>query len=73
MFRIKGGTDQIIKLLCSSFDHEKKIKLGNIVESIKVNKDCINVEVNNENGEAKVRKIIKTLNLINHEIFFCSQ
>ena len=56
MFRIKGGTDQIIKLLCSSFDHEKKIKLGNIVESIKVNKDCINVEVKNENGEAKVRK-----------------
>ena len=54
MFRIKGGTKQIIDVLCSTFDHHNKVKLSSVVKSIKSSKHNIQVEVRDGGGEMKI-------------------
>ena len=40
MFRIKGGTKQVITALCSTFDQEARVKLGHVVTSMSSEKDA---------------------------------
>ena len=54
MFRIKGGTKQVITALCSSFDHEARVKLGDVVTSMSSEKDEARVKVKTDNGSTKV-------------------
>ena len=54
MFRIKGGTSQILTALSSSFDSDDKIKLGTVVTSIKVVGDIVKVVTKSGDGSTKV-------------------
>ena len=54
MFRIKGGTKQVITALCSTFDHEARVKLGHVVTSISTEKEEARVSVKTLNGSKKV-------------------
>ena len=54
MFRIKGGTKQVITALCSTFDQEARVKLGHVVTSISTEKEEARVRVKTQNGSKKV-------------------
>lgn len=54
MFRIKGGTKQVITALCSSFDYEARVKLGHVVTSMSSEKEEARVKVKTDNGSTKV-------------------
>ena len=53
MFRIKGGTKQILTALCSTFDSENQIKLGTVVKAITASKDGVRIDVKDKNGQIK--------------------
>ena len=54
MFRIKGGTKQVLTALCTSFDHEARVKLGHVVSSVRAGRDEALVTVSAAPGETKV-------------------
>ena len=54
MFRIKGGTKQVITALSAAFDHEARVKLGHVVTSVTCEKEEARVTVKTENSSTKV-------------------
>ena len=54
MFRIKGGTKQVIIALSATFDYEARVKLGHVVTSVSCEKEEARVTVKTENGSTKV-------------------
>ena len=60
MFRIKGGTKQVITALCATFDHEARVKLGHVVTSVSCEKEEARVTVKTENGSTKVTLILSS-------------
>ena len=53
MFRIKGGTKQILTALCSTFHSENQVKLGTVVKAITASKDGVRIDVKDKDGQSK--------------------